>query len=51
MDVLASSETVDELSKANGIRWYGLRRGGGSVLSVVVNLISRKRKRGQSKKT
>ena len=54
MDVLELKETIDRLTTANGVRWYGhvLRRDDDSVLGVALNLeVIGKRKRERPKKT
>ena len=54
MDMLGLKETIDRLTTANGVKWYGhvLRRDYDSVLRVALNLeVSGKRKRGRPEKT
>ena len=54
MDMLGLKETIDRLTTANGVRWYGhvLRRDYDSVLRVALNVkVSGKRKRGRPRKT
>ena len=40
MDIVGLRETIEWLTTANGVRWYGhvLRRDDDSVLNVVLNL-------------
>ena len=54
MEMLGLKETVVQMAKANGVRWYGhvLRRGDGHVLRKALEFEVRgKRKPGRSKKT
>ena len=54
MKMLGLEEAVDQLAKANGVRWYGhvLRRDDGHVLRRALELeVSGPRKRGRPKKT
>ena len=54
LDMLGLKGTIDQLSTANEVRWYGhvLRRNDDSVLIVVLDLeVNGKRKRVQLKKT
>ena len=54
MNMLGLKETIDRLTTANGVRWYGqvLRRNDDSVLRVALNLeVSGKRKRERPTKT
>ena len=49
MEMLGSKETVIQMAKANGVRWYRhvLRRDGGHVLRKVLKFeVKSKRKRG-----
>ena len=53
MEMLGLKETVVQMAKANGVRWYGhvLRRDDGHVLRKVLKFeMKRKRKRGRPKK-
>ena len=52
--MLELKQTVVQMAKANGVRWYGhvLRRDDGHVLRKVLEFeVKNKRKRGQPKKT
>ena len=54
MEMLGLKETVVQMAKANGVRWYGhvLRRDDGHVLRKVLEFeVKGKRKRGRPKKT
>ena len=54
MEMLGLKETVVQMAKANGVRWYGhvLRRDDGYVLRKVLEFeVKCKRKRGRSKNT
>ena len=54
MEMLGLKETVVQMAKANGVRWYGhvLRRDDGHVLKKVLEFeVKGKRKRGRPKKT
>ena len=54
MEMLGLKETVVQMAKANGVRWYGhvLRRDDGHVLRKVLKFeVKGKRKQGQPKKT
>ena len=54
MEMLGLKETVVQMAKANGVRWYGqvLRRDDGHVLRKALELeVKGKRKRGRLKKT
>ena len=54
MEMLGLKETVVQMAKANGVRWYGhvLRRGDGHVLRKALEFeVKGKRKRGRPKKT
>ena len=54
MEMLGLKETVVQMAKANGVRWYGyvLRGDDGHVLRISLEFeVKGKRKRGQSKKT
>ena len=54
MEMLGLKETVVQIAKANGVRWYGhiLRREDGHVLRKALEFeVKGKRKRGQPKKT
>ena len=53
MEMLGLKETVVQMAKANGVRWYGhmLRRDDGQVLRKALEFeVKGKRKRGQPKK-
>ena len=51
MDMLGLKETVVQLAKANGVRWYVLRRDDGHVLRKALKFeVKGKRKQGQPKK-
>ena len=53
MEMLGLKETVVQMAKVNGVRWYGhvLRRDDGHVLRKVLEFeVKGKRKRGQPKK-
>ena len=53
MEMLGLKETVVQMAKANGIRWYGhvLRRDDGQVLRKALEFeVKGKRKRGRPKK-
>ena len=52
--MLGLKETVIQMAKANGVRWFGhvLRRGDGHVLREALEFeVKGKRKQGQPKKT
>ena len=54
MDIVGLRETIDWLTTANEVRWYGhvLRRDDDSVLNVILDLeVSGKKKQEQPKKT
>ena len=54
MKMLGLKETVVQMAKVNGVRWYGhmLRRDDGHVLRKALEFeVKGKRKRGQPKKT
>ncbi len=54
MEMLGLEESVDQLAKANGVRWYGhvLRRDGDHVLRKALEFnVDGPRKRGRPKKT
>ena len=54
MEMLGLKETVVQMVKANGVRWYGhvLRRDDGHVLRKVLEFeVKGKRKQGRPKKT
>ena len=54
MEMLGLKETVVQMAKASGVRWYGhvLRRDDGHVLRKALEFeVKGKRKRGQPKKT
>ena len=54
MEILGLKETVVQMAKANGVRWYGhaLRRDDGHVLRKALEFeVKGKRKRGRPKKT
>ena len=54
MEMLGLKETVVQMAKANGVRWYGhvLRRDDGHVLRKALEFeVKGKRKRGRPKKT
>ena len=54
LKMLGLKETVVQMAKANGVRWYGhvLRRDDGYVLRKVLEFeVKGKRKLGQPKKT
>ena len=54
METLGLKETVVQMAKANGVRWYGhvIRRDDGHVLrKVLESEVKGKRKRGRPKKT
>ena len=54
MEMLGLKETVGQMEKANGLRWYGhvLRTDDGHVLRKALEFeVKGKRKRGQPKKT
>ena len=54
MNMLGLKETIDQLTTASGVRWYGheLRRNDDSVLRVALDLeVSGSRKQGRPKKT
>ena len=54
MEMLELKETVIQMEKANGVRWYGhvLRRDDGHVLRNALEFeVKGKRKRGRTKKT
>ena len=54
MEMLGLKETVVQMAKANGVRWYGnvLRRDDGHVLRKALEFeVKGKRKCGQPKKT
>ena len=54
MEMLGLKETVVQMAKANGMRWYGhvLRRDDGHVLRKALEFeVKGKRKRGRPKKT
>ena len=54
MEMLGLKETVVQMAKANGVRWYGhvLRRDDGHVLRKALEFeVQGKRKRGRPKKT
>ena len=54
MEMLGLKETVVQMAKANGVRWYGhvLRRDDGHVLGKALEFeVKGKRKRGRPKKT
>ena len=54
MEMLGLKETVVQMAKANGVRWYGhvLRRDDGDVLRKALEFkVKGKRKRGRPKKT
>ena len=53
MEMLGLKETVVQMAKANGVRWYGhvLRRNDGHVLRKALELeVKGKKKRGRPKK-
>ena len=53
MEMLGLKETVVQMAKANGVRWYGhvLRKDDGHVLRIVLEFeVKGKRKRGRPKK-
>ena len=52
MEILGLKETVDQVAKADGVRWYRhvLRRDDGLVLRIALEFeVKGKRKRGRSK--
>ena len=54
MEMLGLKETVVQMAKANGVRWYGhvLRRDDGHVLRKAIEFeVKGKRKQGPPKKT
>ena len=54
MEILGLKETVVQMAKANGVRWYGhvLRRDDGHVLRKALEFeVKVKRKRGRPKKS
>ena len=54
MEMLGLKETVTQMAKVNGVRWYGhvLRRDDGHVLRRALEFeVKGKRKRGLPKKT
>ena len=54
MEMLGLKETVVQMAKANGVRWYGhvLRRNDGHVLRKALEFeVKGKRKRGRPRKT
>ena len=54
MEMLGLKETVVQMAKANGVRWYGhvLQRDYGHVLRKVLEFeVKGKRKRGRPKKS
>ena len=56
MEMLGLKETVVQMAKVNGVKWYGhdfvLRRDNGHVLRKTLEFeVKGKRKRGQPKKT
>ena len=54
MEMLGLKETVVQMAKANGVRWYGdvLRRDDGHVLRKALEFeVKGKKKRGRPKKT
>ena len=54
MEMLGLKETVVQMAKANGVRWYGhvLRRDDGPVLKKALEFeVKNIRKRGRLKKT
>ena len=54
MEMLRLKETVVQMAKANGVRWYGQvsRRDDGNVLGKALEFeVKGKRKRGRPKKT
>ena len=54
MNMLGLEETVDQLAKANGVRWYGhvLRRDDDDILRKALEFeVNGPRKRGRPKKT
>ena len=54
MEMWGLRETMDQLTTANGVKWYGsvLRRDDDSVLRVALDFeVSGKRKQGRLKKT
>ena len=53
-EMLGLNETVVQMAKANGVRWYGhvLRRDDGHVLRIAMEFeVKGRRKRGRPKKT
>ena len=54
MEMLGLKETVFQMAKANGVRWYGhvLRRDNGHVMRKALEFeVKGKRKRGRQRKT